>query len=65
MKRYPDGIEGGHFFQKDAPSHMPDWIAKRPFPATSRDGKSKRMVSYPLVNDELALPGWSTWAAST
>ena len=26
MKRYPDGIEGGHFFQKDAPSHMPDWI---------------------------------------
>jgi bifunctional non-homologous end joining protein LigD len=55
MKRYPDGIEGGHFFQKDAPSHMPDWIAKRPFPATSRDGKSKRMISYPLVNDELAL----------
>ena len=29
MKRYPDVIEGGHFFQKDAPSHMPDWIAKR------------------------------------
>ena len=26
MKRYPDGIEGGHFFQKDAPSHMPSWI---------------------------------------
>jgi bifunctional non-homologous end joining protein LigD len=55
MKRYPDGIAGGHFFQKDAPSHMPDWIPRRPFPATSRDGKHKRMVSYPLVNDELAL----------
>ncbi len=27
MKRYPDGIEGEHFFQKDAPKHMPDWIA--------------------------------------
>ena len=26
MKRYPDGIAGGHFFQKDAPKHMPDWI---------------------------------------
>ena len=26
MIRYPDGIEGKRFFQKDAPSHMPDWI---------------------------------------
>ena len=24
MKRYPDGWQGKHFFQKDAPSHMPD-----------------------------------------
>jgi bifunctional non-homologous end joining protein LigD len=55
MKRYPDGIEGGHFFQKDAPSHMPDWIETRPFPATSRDAKRRRTIRYPLVNDELAL----------
>jgi bifunctional non-homologous end joining protein LigD len=55
MKRYPDGIEGGHFFQKDAPSHMPDWIPTRAFPATSRDGKRTRTIRYPLVNDELAL----------
>ncbi len=55
MKRYPDGIEGGHFFQKDAPSHMPDWIETRPFPASSRDGKRTRTIRYPLVNDELGL----------
>ncbi|MFN8186434.1 MAG: DNA ligase D [Gaiellales bacterium] len=55
MKRFPDGIEGGHFFQKDAPSHMPAWIATRPFPATSRAGKRSRTIRYPLVNDELAL----------
>ena len=55
MKRYPDGIEGGHFFQKDAPSHMPSWIRTRPFPASSRDGKRTRTIRYPLVNDELAL----------
>ena len=24
MLRYPDGIEGKSFFQKDAPDHMPD-----------------------------------------
>jgi bifunctional non-homologous end joining protein LigD len=55
MKRYPDGIEGGHFFQKDAPVHMPDWIEKRPFQATTRDGKGRRTIRYPLVNEELAL----------
>ena len=29
MKRYPDGMEGGFFFQKDAPKHMPEWIPTR------------------------------------
>jgi bifunctional non-homologous end joining protein LigD len=55
MKRYPDGIEGNHFFQKDAPSHMPDWIRTVPLPAASRDGRGKRTIRYPLVDDELAL----------
>jgi bifunctional non-homologous end joining protein LigD len=55
MKRYPDGVEGKHFFQKDAPSHMPSWIPTRALPATSRDGKGTKTVRYPLVGDELAL----------
>ena len=55
MKRFPDGVAGKHFFQKDAPVHMPDWIKTALFPASSRDGKRKRMIRYPLVNDELAL----------
>ena len=55
MKRYPDGIAGGHFFQKDAPKHMPDWIPTRPFPATSRSDRSKRTIRYPLVNEPAAL----------
>ena len=54
MKRYPDGWQGKLFFQKDAPSHMPDWIRRAPFPASTRDGE-KRMIDYPLVNDDLAL----------
>ena len=54
MKRYPDGWQGKHFFQKDAPSHMPAWIPRAPFPASTRDGE-RRMIDYPLVNDELAL----------
>ena len=55
MKRYPDGWQGKHFFQKDAPKHMPDWVPKRPFRSTSRETRQKRMISYPLVNDELGL----------
>jgi bifunctional non-homologous end joining protein LigD len=55
MKRYPDGWEGKHFFQKDAPSHMPDWIRRFEYRSTSRQTREKRTLRYPLVNDELAL----------
>jgi bifunctional non-homologous end joining protein LigD len=55
MKRYPDGWNGPHFFQKDAPKHMPDWIPTRAYRSTSRESREKRTISYPLVNEELAL----------
>jgi bifunctional non-homologous end joining protein LigD len=54
MKRYPDGWQGKHFFQKQSPSHMPDWIQRVPFPASTRDGEQK-IIEYALVDDELAL----------
>ena len=72
MKRYPDGWQGKHFFQKDAPKGMPEWIRRFPYPATSRDSET-RLIDYPLVNDELALL-WmvnmgcidlNTWASRT
>jgi bifunctional non-homologous end joining protein LigD len=56
MKRYPDGWQGKHFFQKDAPAHMPDWIPTfRAHVSTRERGTAKKWVSFPLVNDELAL----------
>ena len=56
MKRYPDGWKGKFFFQKDAPKHMPEWIPTRPFEASTRDRPPKRrVIDFPLVNDELAL----------
>jgi bifunctional non-homologous end joining protein LigD len=54
MKRYPDGWQGKHFFQKQAPSHMPEWIRRTPQPASTREGE-KKIIEYALVNDELAL----------
>ncbi len=56
MKRYPDGIEGKFFFQKDAPRGMPEWIPTRPFEVSTRDKpRQRRKIDAPLVNDELAL----------
>jgi bifunctional non-homologous end joining protein LigD len=54
MKRYPDGWQGNHFFQKQAPSHMPTWIKREPLPASTREGE-KKIIEYALVDDELAL----------
>jgi bifunctional non-homologous end joining protein LigD len=54
MKRYPDGWQGNNFFQKQSPSHMPDWIKRSPQPASTREGE-KKIIDYALVNDELAL----------
>ena len=54
MKRYPDGWQGKSFFQKQAPSHMPEWIETAPFPASTREGE-RRVIGYALVDDDLAL----------
>src|SRR6266498_3194678 len=56
MVRWPDGIEAGRFFQKDAPSHMPDWIPTfRTLVSTRESPRKKKWVNFPVVNDELAL----------
>ena len=56
MKRYPDGWKGKFFFQKDAPTHMPEWIPTREFMVSTREKpRQRRKIRVPLVNDELAL----------
>jgi bifunctional non-homologous end joining protein LigD len=56
MKRYPDGAYGKFFFQKDAPTHMPDWIPAVELMVSTREKpRQRRKISAPLVNDELAL----------
>ena len=56
MVRWPDGIEGKKFFQKDAPSHMPEWIPTfRTEVSTRASPRTKKWVNFPVVNDELAL----------
>jgi bifunctional non-homologous end joining protein LigD len=56
MKRYPHGIDGEVFFQKQAPKHLPDWIPTRQFRTWPRGGKGEsRLVDFALVNSADAL----------
>jgi bifunctional non-homologous end joining protein LigD len=56
MRRYPDGAFGKAFFQKDAPSHMPEWIPTyRAHVSTRQSPRTKRWIDAPVVNDEDAL----------
>ncbi len=54
MKRWREGIEGGSFFQKQAPKGIPDWLPTRTFTTHPREGGS-REVDFPLVNSREAL----------
>jgi bifunctional non-homologous end joining protein LigD len=56
MRRYPDGAYGKAFFQKDAPSHMPEWIPRFHVEVSTRERPpKKRWIDAPIVNDEDAL----------
>src|SRR5438105_13777894 len=54
MKRYPHGIDGEVFFQKQAPKHLPDWIPTRQFRTFPREGGS-RLVDFALLNSTEAV----------
>ncbi len=36
LSRYPDGIDGNTFYEKQCPSHAPEWIIRAPIPSGSR-----------------------------
>jgi len=52
-KRYPDGVEGEPFFEKNAPMHKPDWVKTAPI----WSGRNRRTVHYVLA-DDLATLVW-------
>jgi len=44
LNRFPNGIDGGSFFQKDAPAHTPRWIKTVVVASEHRDEASIRFV---------------------
>jgi bifunctional non-homologous end joining protein LigD len=49
LVRYPDGITGKHFFQKQRPPHAPEWM--RTADLTSSSGGRGKTISYLMIDD--------------
>ena len=45
LRRYPDGVDGKAFFQKEAPSYLPDWIDTATVYSDERGGNMKYIVA--------------------
>ncbi len=56
LKRYPDGVEGEHFYEKRCPSHRPAWVQTAPIWTERVQGK----IDYCLAEDLPTL----IWAAN-
>ncbi|ASR33836.1 ATP-dependent DNA ligase [Prauserella marina] len=44
LRRYPDGIEGEGWFQKEASNHFPDWLRVEAIPARGKEGDVHHVV---------------------
>jgi bifunctional non-homologous end joining protein LigD len=56
LKRYPNGVEGGHFYEKRCPGHRPDWVRT----ARVWSERHREEIDYCLVDDLPTL----IWAAN-
>jgi bifunctional non-homologous end joining protein LigD len=47
LKRYPEGVEGKHFYEKRCPGHRPDWVTT----ASVWSDRHKGEIDYCMVED--------------
>ncbi len=52
MKRMPDGIDGEAFYEKSAPSHVPDWLGRC---LVTSDDSRKGVIDYLTIEDAAGL----------
>jgi len=51
LKRYPEGVEGKHFYEKRCPRHRPDWVTT----ASIYSDRHKGEIDYCVVEDVATL----------
>jgi bifunctional non-homologous end joining protein LigD len=59
FKRYPNGVEGKFFFEKNSPSHAPDWVRTVNLP-TPGSTKGHETIDFTIIKDLPTL----VWAAN-
>ncbi|HLW94921.1 MAG TPA: DNA ligase D [Solirubrobacteraceae bacterium] len=59
--RFPDGVDGKAFFQKQSPAHRPAWVATATI--ASRRGEKRESIDYTLVEDRATLVWLANLAA--
>jgi bifunctional non-homologous end joining protein LigD len=47
LKRYPDGVQGEHFYEKQCPAHRPEWVQT----TAVWSGRTEREIDYCLCQD--------------
>lgn len=57
--RFPDGVDGQSFFEKNVPAHTPDWVRTVTLPSTGNRDK----VEYAIVGDLPTLVYYANLAA--
>jgi bifunctional non-homologous end joining protein LigD len=57
IKRWPDGVEGKAFFQKQAPAHRPEWVRTVTVPSREKP------IDYLLADDRATLVWLANLAA--
>jgi bifunctional non-homologous end joining protein LigD len=51
MKRYPDGVEGEYFYEKECPSHRPQWVRTAPIRAEGRRSGARKTINFCVIDD--------------
>jgi bifunctional non-homologous end joining protein LigD len=59
LKRYPEGAEAGHFFEKRCPKHRPEWVATASIWSEREDGE----IEFCVCNDKPTLVWMAQLAA--
>jgi bifunctional non-homologous end joining protein LigD len=54
MNRFPDGITGKNFYQKDCPESAPDWVTTVPVASGEKSGE-KKVINYVLADQTATL----------
>jgi bifunctional non-homologous end joining protein LigD len=50
LKRYPNGVDAGHFYEKQAPSHRPEWVRTAALDVRGST-KGRRTIEFVLCDD--------------